>query len=159
MKIDEFIKKVNQNDRMEAETFNGVVAIYDDSEHEVLNIPFYATNLLEIKYMKPAFYNSFGKSSRKYLSALIEELLHTPVKNRFPEKKYVLSAMRNVEGPVPIKQYVNGMHVSDKNTEFQFGYADDKDSAMKFTQQGLDNLSQWFPEEAIEAMKEPVEDE
>lgn len=90
MKIDEFIEKVNQNDRMEAETVDSVIAIYDDSEHEVLNIPCDATNMLEICFLESYSSYSFGKPSREYLSALIEEFLHTPIDERFPEKKWHL---------------------------------------------------------------------
>lgn len=158
MKIDEFVKKVNQNDRMEAETVDSVIAIYDDGGDEVLNIPYDATNFLDIVYTLVLIRDSFGKPSREYLSALIEEFLHTPVKERSPEKKYVLSAMRNGEWPTPIKQYVDAMNVSTNNVEFHFGRADDKDNAMQFTHQGLDDLSQFFPKEAIDAMKEPVEE-
>lgn len=90
MKIDEFVKKVNQNDRMKAEKVDSVIAICDDSEHEVLDIPCTATNLLDIGYVNKVFLGCFGKPSREYLSALIEEFLHTPVEERFPEKKYCL---------------------------------------------------------------------
>lgn len=89
MKIDEFIEKVNRNDRMEAEEIDGVITIYNDSDHEVIDIPNGATNLLEINFIE-SYYSrySFGKPSREYLSALIEEFLHTPINERFPEKKY-----------------------------------------------------------------------
>ncbi|MGK4125667.1 hypothetical protein [Limosilactobacillus vaginalis] len=88
MKIDEFIEKVNRNDRMEAEEIDGVITIYNDSDHEVIDIPNGATNLLEIDFIESYSRYNFGKPSREYLSALIEEFLHTPIKERFPEKKY-----------------------------------------------------------------------
>lgn len=88
MRINEFIKKVNRNDRMEAEEVDGVITIYNDSDHEVIDIPNGATNLLEIDFIESYSRYSFGKPSREYLSALIEEFLHTPIKERFPEKKY-----------------------------------------------------------------------
>ena len=88
MKIDEFIKKVNRNDRMEAEEVDGVITIYNDSDHEVIDIPNGATNLLEINFIDSYSRYNFGKPSCEYLSALIEEFLHTPINERFPEKKY-----------------------------------------------------------------------
>ncbi|MQB90337.1 hypothetical protein [Limosilactobacillus reuteri] len=89
---------------------------------------------------------------------VIQRLLDTPVKERFSEKKYVLSAMRCVEGPVPVKQYVDAMNISTNNVEFHFGFANEKANAMKFTQEDLDGLSGFFPKDAIDAMKEPAED-
>ena len=158
MKIKEFIEKVNENERMEAEEVDGVIAIYNDSDLAVVEIPCDATNLLEIKFVENYYLYSFGKPSREYLSALIEEFLHTSIKERFPEKKYVLSAIRCAEGPIPIKQYVNAINVSTNNVEFHFGFADEKADAMEFTQKKLDSLSDFFPKAAIDAMKEPVED-
>lgn len=156
MKIDEFIEKVNRNDRMEAEEIDGVITIYNDSDHEVIDIPNGATNLLEINFIESYSRYNFGKPSREYLSALIEEFLHTPIDERFPENKYVLSAMRYVEGPIAIKQYVTGIDADDFYMAFNFG---DKENAKKYTEKELRNLSQWFPREGIDAMKEPVEDE
>ncbi|QLQ60963.1 hypothetical protein HHK02_06965 [Limosilactobacillus reuteri] len=158
MKIKEFIEKVNENERMEAEEVDGVIAIYNDSDLAVVEIPCDATNLLEIKFVENYYLYSFGKPSREYLSALIEEFLHTSIKERFPEKKYVLSAMRCAEGPVPVKQYVDAMNISANNVEFHFGFANEKADAMEFTQKKLDSLSDFFPKAAIDAMKEPMED-
>ena len=155
MKIDEFIEKVNRNDRMEAEEIDGVITIYNDSDHEVIDIPNGATNLLEINFIESYSRYNFGKPSREYLSALIEEFLHTPINERFPEKKYVLSAMRYVEGPVAIKQYVTSLQASGDYVTFDFG---NKENAEKWTDKELHNLSQWFPQKAIDAMKEPVEE-
>ncbi|MCC4514644.1 hypothetical protein [Limosilactobacillus reuteri] len=90
---------------------------------------------------------------------VIQRLLDTPVNERFPEKKYVLSAMRCVEGPVPVKQYVDAMNISTNNVEFHFGFANEKANAMKFTQEDLDSLSGFFPKDAIDAMKEEVKDD
>ena len=89
---------------------------------------------------------------------VVQRLICTPVSKRFPEKKYVLSAIRCAEGPVPIKQYVNAINVSTNNVEFHFGFDDEKADAMEFTQKKLDSLSDFFPKAAIDAMKEPVED-
>lgn len=156
MKIDEFIEKVNRNDRMEAEEIDGVITIYNDSDHEVIDIPNGATNLLEIDFIESYSRYKFGKPSREYLSALIEEFLHTPINERFPEKKYRLMAMRYVEGPIAIKQYVTSLQASGDYVTFDFG---SKENAEKWTDKELHNMSQWFPQEAIDAMKEPVEDE
>lgn len=88
---------------------------------------------------------------------VVQRLICTPVNERFPEKKYVLSAMRCAEGPVPIKQYVDAININTNNVEFHFGLADEKADAIEFTQKKLDDLSDFFPKVAIDAMKEPVE--
>ncbi|MBB1109468.1 hypothetical protein LTY59_06985 [Limosilactobacillus balticus] len=93
------------------------------------------------------------------LLEITKEYVDTPIKERFPEKKYVLSAMRCAEGPVPVKQYVDAMNISTNNVEFHFGFANEKANAMEFTQKELDDLSDFFPKDAIDAMKEPVGDE
>ena len=90
---------------------------------------------------------------------VIQRLLDTPIKERFPEKKYVLSAMRCAEGPVPVKQYVDAMNISTTNVEFHFGFSNEKANAMEFTQKELDDLSDFFPKDAIDAMKEEVKDD
>lgn len=155
MRINEFIKKVNRNDRMEAEEVDGVITIYNDSDHEVIDIPNGATNLLEIDFIESYSRYNFGKPSREYLSALIEEFLETPIDERFPEKKYRLMAMRYVEVPVAIKQYVTDLQASGDYMAFCFG---SKENAVKWTDKELRNMSQWFPQKAIDAMKEPVEE-
>ena len=90
---------------------------------------------------------------------VVQRLICTPVKERFPEKKYVLSAMRCAEGPVPIKQYVDAMNISTNNVEFHFGFANEIANAMEFTQEDLDSLSDLFPKDAIDVMKEEVKDD
>ena len=85
----------------------------------------------------------------------VDEFLQTPIKKRFPEKKYRLRAMRYVEGPIAIKQYVTGFYANCDWMRFNFGT---KEDAREFTDEELRDLSQWFPREAIDAMKEPVED-
>ena len=148
MKIDEFIEKVNRNDRMEAEEIDGVITIYNDSDHEVIDIPNGATNLLEIDFIESYSRYNFGKPSREYLSALIEEFLETPIDERYPEKKYRLRWIDDTNGS---KNYIEcpdywsfeGLHPET------------------FPEQELNDLKNKHPRFAlaIDAMKEPVEDE
>ena len=148
MRINEFIKKVNRNDRMEAEEVDGVITIYNDSDHEVIDIPNGATNLLEIDFIESYSRYNFGKPSREYLSALIEEFLETPIDERYPEKKYRLRWIDDTNGS---KNYIEcpgywsfeGLHPET------------------FTEQELNDLKNKHPRLAlaIDAMKEPVEDE
>ena len=150
MKIDEFIKKVNRNDRMEAEEVDGVITIYNDSDHEVIDIPNGATNLLEINFIESYSRYNFGKPSREYLSALIEEFLHTPINERFPEKKYRLRWIDDDDGFANYLDYYGG--------KWSYGLMED---ARQYSQQELDKLKRENPRlaPAIDAMKEPVEDD
>lgn len=153
MKINEFIKKVNRNDRMEAEEVDGVITIYNDSDHEVIDIPNGATNLLEINFIESYSRYSFGKPSREYLSALIEEFLHTPIEDRFPEKEWYLCIGVNSKGHKVylVRDYDAREIVTNIN----------KDCMSPFTDRQVEELKKEFPKlaPAIDAMKEPVEDD
>ncbi|MBB1086398.1 hypothetical protein [Limosilactobacillus fastidiosus] len=154
MKIDEFIEKVSWNDRMEAERVgSSMIAIYDDSEHEIIGIPCNATNLLEITFLDDYSIYSFGKQSREYLSALIEEFLHTPVKERSSEKKYRLRWLKDKDNGYEV--YVG---IKNKTGCWCFDY--DADCKTIFNKRDLELLKKWNPElaSAIDVMKEPVEE-
>lgn len=86
---------------------------------------------------------------------VVQRLIDTPVKERFPEKKYRLATMRYIEGPTTIKQYVSNVNIGYDHANFYFG---SKENAGEWTNTDLHCLSQYFSKEAIEAMKEPVED-
>lgn len=88
----------------------------------------------------------------------IEELVDLWKKQK-RQRTYVLAVTRYAEGPIPTKQYVTGVEANENHINFDFGYADDKSGAARWTQKKLDKLAHYFPKEAIEAMKEPVEDE
>lgn len=150
MKIDEFIEKVNRNDRMEAEEIDGVITIYNDSDHEVIDIPNGATNLLEIDFIESYSRYNFGKPSLEYLSALIEEFLHTPIKERFPGKKYRLRWVDDNDGTSNYLDYLAGEWRLFANEDVHI-----------FTETELQQLKINNPRFApvIDAMKEPVEDD
>lgn len=156
MKIDEFIEKVNERDGMRAKKTAEGIIIGTPNNIGIFNIPEDATNFIEIDTWSTSNILYWKKPDREYLSALIEEFLHTPIKERFSEKKYRLIAMRYVEGPIAIKQYVTSLQASGDYVTFDFG---SKENAEKWTDEELHNLSQWFPREAVDAMKEPVEEE
>ena len=156
MKIKEFIEKVNENERMEAEEVDGVIAIYNDSDLAVVEIPCDATNLLEIKFVENYYLYSFGKSSREYLSALIEEFLHTSIKERFPEKKYQLVVKR--ENPFHPKYVSNIITGFD---ELVFDLSKDEKEARIFVEKELNQIKEREPSlaPAIDAMKKEVKDD
>lgn len=157
MKINELVREVNSYflSLKAVKRYDGILIISSNYD-ELLLVPEKATNFMEVYFYVDNQGKYFTKANREKLSALIEEFLKTPIKERFPEKKYRLRAMRYVEGPIAIKQYVTSLQVSGDYVTFDFG---SKENAEKWTDEELRNLSQWFPREAIDAMKETVEDE
>lgn len=153
MKIKEFIEKVNEHDGMRAKKVYKRIAIGTPNNMGIFSIPEDATNFIEIDTWATSNSLYWKKEDREYLSALIEEFLHTPVEDRFPEKKYYLATMRCIDGSIAIKQYVSSIAVGSDDVKFYFG---NKEKAGEWTDTDLNRLSQLFPEEAIKAMKEEV---
>lgn len=157
MKIDEFIEKVNQV--AYAKEDNNLIKIYSSKRSVGFNDWFLIleeTSQGVVGNYDWDYLDGLDSTSLFYILGLVQELKNTPIEERFPEKKYVLSAMRYVEGPIAIRQYVTDFNASGDYSKFYFG---SKEEAKQWTGQELHYLSQWFPEEAIDAMKGPVEDE
>ena len=90
MKIDELVEKINVHDGMLAEEADKVIVIGTSNNMGIFSIPKDATNFIEIDTWVTSNSLYWKKADREYLSALIEEFLHTPIKERFPERKYYL---------------------------------------------------------------------
>lgn len=156
MKIDEFKKKLSSYGFSVAESVDGLLTIYL-GKYPLITFNQRSSTFTDVELNL----NTVQEIDIEGLYTLLKitrEYIDTPIKERFPEKKYVLFAMRCAEGPVPIKQYVDAISVSTNNVEFHFGFANEIANAMEFTQEDLDSLSDFFPKDAIDAMKEPVED-
>ena len=156
LKLNEFKKKLSSYGFSVAESVGGLLTIYL-GKYPLITFNQRSSMFTDVKLNLNTvpvidIYGLFN------LLKITKEYVDTPIKERFPEKKYVLSAMRCVEGPVPVKQYVDAMNISATNVEFHFGFSNEKANAMKFTQKELDDLSDFFPKDAIDAMKEPAED-
>lgn len=149
MKTNELIKRINQNRRMFAEFDDGTISICDDAGKLLLEIPSEATNWLEIYGMINNFYDCFGKRSREYLSALIDEYLQTPLEERYPENKYRLRWIDDDDGFANYLDYYDG--------KWSYGLMED---ARQYSKQELDKLKRENPRlaPAIDAMKEPAEE-
>lgn len=156
MKIDEFKKKLSSYGFSVAESVDGLLTIYL-GKYPLITFNQRSSTFTDVELNL----NTVQEIDIEGLYTLLKitrEYIDTPIKERFPEKKYVLFAMRCAEGPVPVKQYVDAMNISTNNVEFHFGFANEIANAMEFTQEELDSLSDLFPKDAIDAMKEPVED-
>lgn len=161
MKIEEAIKIINSTKTVRSSLEKEKIYFYEYTVSKFdyfLVMPQKANNWDNVKEDFEALYSTTPKDLARVMD-VIQRLLDTPVNERFPEKKYVLSAMRCVEGPVPVKQYVDAMNISANNVEFHFGFTNEKADAMEFTQKKLDSLSDFFPKAAIDAMKEEVKDD
>ena len=151
MKIKEFIEKVNEHDGMRAKKVYKRIAIGTPNNMGIFSIPEDATNFIEIDTWATSNSLYWKKEDREYLSALIEAFLHTPVKERFPEKKYCL---RWIDDHDLCKNYLN------LNSDGVWDFVDDEIDAVIFTESELEQLKTDNPHlaPAIDAMKEPVED-
>lgn len=159
MKIDEAVKKIiDETNRVRAKVDDNNNLIIGSSNRPYqdwfLLFPANATSwnrILEV-------WNSLDHVTAQDLARVmdvIQRLLDTPVEERFSEKKYYLATMRCIDGSIAIKQYVSSIAVGSDDVKFYFG---NKEKAGEWTDTDLNWLSQLFPKEAIDAMKEPVED-
>ena len=151
MKIDEFIKKVNDRDGMGAEEVHKLIVFGPEHHRTIYQMPFDATNFIEIDTWATSNSLYWKKPDREYLSALIEEFLHTPIKERFPEKKYCLRWLDDDGGNPNYADYLHGTWFWETN----------KDDAKIYTEKELQQLKINNPRfaPAIDAMKELVEEE
>lgn len=155
MKINEFKKKLSSYGFSVAESVDGLLTIYL-GKYPLITFNQRSSTFTDVELNLNTM-QGIDIEGLYTLLKITREYIDTPIKERFPEKKYVLSAMRCAEGPVPVKQYVDAMNTSTNNVEFHFGFANEKADAMEFTQKELDDLSDFFPKVAIDAMKEPAE--
>lgn len=156
MKIDELVAKLNELKSLRAEKKSDGILIYSKQSTDYdffFSIAYKVESLADVSFDWDCLDFINPADLRKALN-LVDEFLHTPIEERFPEKKYRLIAMRYVEGPIAIKQYVTSLEASGDYVTFDFG---SKENAEKWTDKELRNMSQWFPQKAIDAMKELVE--
>ena len=154
MEIKEFIEKVNEHDGMRAKKVYKRIAIGTPNNIGIFSIPEDATNFIEIDTWATSNSLYWKKEDREYLSALIEEFLHTPVKERFPEKKYCLRWIDDKLG----KTFLG---FNNQWTEKFWSTYGDPTSNTIFTESELDQLKKDNPRlaPAIDAMKEEVKDD
>ena len=151
MKIDELVEKVNERVGMEAKETDEGIVLGTPNNMGIFIIPEDATNFIEIETWATSNRLYWKKPDREYLSALIEEFLHTPIKERFPEKKYRLRWLDDEDG------YRNYLAIT--SDWYLTNIIDDKKAV--FTESELEQLKRDAPRlaPAIDAMKELVEDD
>lgn len=160
MKIYELIKCINATTTVSAKHNGSEIVFYGPGEHlyatdYFLSVPVDARVWDTIEFYPDNLDDVIPQDLARTMD-FVQRLIDTPIKERYPEKKYRLMAMRYVEGPVATKQYVSSVAVGGDYANFNFGF---KEDAEEWTDANLHYLSQFFPKEAIEAMKEQVEDD
>lgn len=151
MEIKEFIEKVNEHDGMQAKKVYERIIIGTPNNMGIFSIPEDATNFIEIDTWATSNSLYWKKADREYLSTLIEGFLHTPVKERFPEKKYRLRWINDGDNH---RNYLSCI----LNGEWDLVM--EKCGATIFAESELNQLKKDNPRlaPAIDAMKEPAED-
>ena len=154
MKIDEFIEKLNELGSLRAERDNDLVRFY--SKHSADDEYFFIINCK---------YDSFEDAYADWdcldddvdpvdlceALNLANEFLNTPINERFPEKKYRLRWIDEEDGDRNYLVITSGWYLTN--------IIDDKKAV--FTESELEQLKRDAPRlaPAIDAMKEPVEDD
>ena len=95
MKLNKLVKEINSSflDLKAIKRDDGIL-ISSSNDDELLLVPEKATNFMDVYFYVDNQGKYFANADREKLSALIEEFLETPVKERFPGKKYRLVTMR-----------------------------------------------------------------
>ena len=154
MKIDEFKATLNQLAYTATNTRSGIISVYthnywgeDDANGWCFRLaPARKTVIVEKQWDKldgmPVF-------CVRDLLNLIAELEKTPVKERFPEKKYRLRWISDKDNCKNYLDYSSGM----------WDFVESKNEASIFTESALEQLKKDNPRlaPAIDAMKEPME--
>ena len=156
MKIKEFIEKVNEHDGMRAVKTDDGIAVGTPNNNGIFIIPEDATNFIEIDTWTTSNSLYWKKAGREYLSSLIEEFLHTPVKDRFPESKYYLCVFPKKEA-LKRRGESEGVWVNQIGS-FDDGFRIDYGPKTAFTEETLNTIKESLPfiAPAIDAMKVPV---
>ena len=152
MKINELIKEVNSYFfNLKAIKRDDGILIISSNDDELLLVPKKATNFMEVHFCIDNQGMYFTKANREHLSSLIEEFLKTPIKDRFSEKKYRLRWVDDEDGDRNYLVITSGWYLTN--------IIDDKKAV--FTESELEQLKRDAPRlaPAIDAMKEPVEDD
>ena len=153
MKIEEAIKIINSTKTVRASLEKEKIYFYEYTVSKFdyfLVMPQKANNWDNVEEDFEALYSTTPKDLARVMD-VIQRLLDTPVKERFPEKKYRLR------------------WIDDRNGKANYVYLDMdatwrmitlKNFADTFTESGLEQLKKDNPRfaHAIDAMKEPVED-
>ena len=152
MKINELVKEINSYFlNLKAIKRDDGVLIISGNDDALLLVPKKATNFMEVYFCVDNQGMYFTKANREHLSALIQEFLETPIKERYPEKKYRLRWIDDDDGNPNYADYSHGTWFWETN----------KDNAKTYTEKELQQLKINNPRlaAALDVLKEPVEED
>lgn len=158
MKIDEAVKFINGTNTAFAEVEDGDLIIFEHnrvSDDWFLRFPTKAKTWRSIIDDEDCLTDVEPQDLARVMD-VIQRLLDTPVKDRFPEKKYRLVAKRETSF---LEKYVS--NIITGFDELVFDLSEDEKEARIFSEKELNQIKGREPSlaPAIDAMKEPVEDD
>ena len=149
MKIDELANSVRaMNSSTDAYKYpNEIKVVYNS--FTIVNIPYDAKNMFDCLFVNQDL--EFPTYIKAQLTGIINKFLRTPIKDRFPEKKYRLRWLNDMDGDPNYADYSHG-------TWF---WKTHKVNAKTYTEKELQQLKINNPRfaPAIDVLKEPVEDD
>lgn len=153
MKIDELVAKLNELKSLRAEKKSDGILIYSKQSTDYnffFSLAYKNESLADVGFDWDCLKSVEPADLHKALN-LVDCFIHTPINERFPEKKYRL---RWIDDPNGNKNYL----FIDENYLWEFWQTGDKSAT--FTESALDQLKRDNPRlaPAIDAMKEPVEE-
>lgn len=156
MKIDEFIKKASRF-ACPQKCIDGAIRIYSSSFVSMED--YWLFELFpRIKDLRLDWNwnnaEAIDPASVFNLMRLITKLKSTPVDERFPGKRWRLKSFRISNDQIKTLQYVDRVQATMTSTGFHF--TGNQEDTMLFTAEALNNLRDFLSEEAIDAMKEEI---
>lgn len=154
MKIDEYVKKLSC-EGFDVSIKGDAIRIHLRSMHDLLvnnKAQGWSNTNINFDDLSVLGYDKAGT-----LLELTKQYLRTPLAKRcLDNKEYYLIAWRYYSGPIIEKGYVSQINISSDCSGFEYS-----DKPTPFTEEQLKNVKDLDPvlALAIEAMKEPVEDD
>lgn len=149
MKIDETVKRLNAVSQSAGayEYKNEKKILVTWSTFTVLIVPYKAKTMFDCHFVNPHI--ELPADVKAQISGIIGKFLRTPIKERYPDKKYRLRWISDKDNCKNYLDYSSGM----------WDFVENKNEATIFTESELEQLKKDNPRlaPAIDAMKEPVE--
>lgn len=150
MEIDETVKRLNAVSQSAGAYGykNEKKILVTWSTFTVLIVPYEAKTMFDCHFVNPHI--KLPTDVKAQISGIIGKFLRTPIKERFPEKKYRLRWISDKDNCKNYLDYSSGM----------WDFVGSKNEASIFTESALEQLKKDNPRlaPAIDAMKEPVEE-
>lgn len=136
MKIKEAVDTINKLDTVRADLSNGDIEIFDRQAMEddwFLEVSARGESLFDASTDYDALIDSSPQDLKRVFDVL-QELLDTPVKERFPEKRFYV----NIDRGFPWPEYIS--LAFSQEDKFGFKLTSDKEEAVTFAESELDSF-------------------